>query len=157
MKPIYQRISELLDSMEIKYNFEEDIDVFYFKMGGETSDIDVYIRIQGETLITFNAILPIRMPEYSFPELLDAINQINTDALISTLYLDKDSRKINSQSFIDTKDGDIDEENFTSFLISSIKRIDSNTEDFMKIVFGSQEKSLESLLMEKEIESGVLN
>lgn len=100
MKTISSMIKECLDNNEIKYDYNDEFDAFFFNMSCESADLDMYIQVRDEKYISFIAGLPIAIPKESHANICQVINDINAEAMVATLYLLKDSGKICGQSFV---------------------------------------------------------
>ncbi len=156
MNTILKHISESLDAKELNYNMEEESDAIYFSMGGCVADVQTIIRIQADNIIAITAVLSVNIPEKSYPRVMDAMNEINKNALISTLYLDKNEKRAVSQSFVMiTDESSFDDEIFTTYLSSAITRINSNAEDLMKAAYCGDDETFSQIMLRKQIEEAI--
>lgn len=153
MKESTHNIQRYLKNNEVEFDVSEEQDAVYFRMGGTTADILVSIRIQNDNIILVTARLAINLPTRAYPKLLDALNEINRDALIATMYLykDEDGGNVVAQAFILSKEEELEEALFMRTLLSTIARINGEAEHILKIAFGGDE-SLSELLLKQQIE-----
>ncbi len=152
MKPILEQVAESLDAKKFNYEHREEYNLIHFEMSGTVADLNVIIRIQDDNLLLFTSVLEVNLPERSHMRVIDAINDINKDALISTLYLDKKERRVVSQSFMVVNGDTMDEDLFSLNLSSVLSRVDTNAENIIRIAYANNEETLSQLLLRKQIE-----
>lgn len=148
MKTVSSTIKQCLDKNEIKCQHNEEFDAFYFNIGCESTDLDMYIQVRGEEYISFIAGLPIAIPKESYTNICQVINEINAEAMIATLYLHKESGKLYGQSFAIAHEGEIHEEVILHNIGLTMNVLNSRVKEIFKVAFGGEnDDSLTKLLL----------
>lgn len=152
MKTISSMIKECLDNNEIKYDYNDEFDAFFFNMSCESADLDMYIQVRDEKYISFIAGLPIAIPKESHANICQVINDINAEAMVATLYLLKDSGKICGQSFVIVHQGEIHYEVILHHIAVTINIVDSRVKEIFRVAFGENNDAILAQLSMGQIE-----
>ncbi len=161
MKPILKNLSSYLDKMELSHDVREDSDAIIFSMGGSVADLNLLLRLQNDAILTITAVLPVNIPERVQPQILELINRVNVDALVSTMYLETEHKTVGCQGFLFVKNETIDEDMFTQCFYYTASRMNHYAEEILSIAYGNSTESLSELIIRKQIEEsqreGVMN
>ncbi len=152
MKPILECMSTLLEKQELNFEIKEEDDVIMLSIAGKVANINILIGVQNDRIITITAFLPVNIPDKSHCHVLELINKINTEALVSTMYLDMSRKTVNCQSFLHVENDAVGEAAFNHSFYSTVCRIDERSEEILSVAYGMSTESLSELIMRKQIE-----
>ena len=154
MNTIATIIQQCLEKAEIKYQYNEETEVFYFSMSGDSSDLDFFIQVRENEYVSFIASLPTAIPKESYSKVCLAINDINAEAMIASLYLNKDTGKLHSQSFAIAPEGTVHEDVIMHNIGVTMCILDSKVKQIFHIAFSESDDDRLAQLLLNSIKEG---
>lgn len=154
MKNLKDQVAELLDAMELSYEYkyeqDEEWDVFYSGIG--MSNTDVYIslicdkkdmRLHNLSGISFTIV------EEKVTAMLFKINEVNNSSFSQAHLFINDDNELIAQAAIDVPEsGIIDKDIFGCFVASTAQLLNDNFDDVMLVVNGRDDSENNYLLKE---------
>lgn len=138
MQPLKEQITAFLEASEVKFEFEEEDNIFRFGFDTENTTIHVAIRYDDERRVMLNnAWIAINLPKERKTNILYAINKTHDDYnWPAYLYLDEEDNGLMAKCVIDVPEAGVDQEVFDSFVNSTVSLLDYHFKNFMAIAYG---------------------
>lgn len=153
MQSLKEQIMAYLEALELKFEFDEENNLF--RLNFETENAPVYVCISYDDerkLIINNAWISIKLPKERKTTILYAINKIhdkwNTRAY---LFWDEDDNVLSARCIIDVSEAGLDQEVFACFIESTVWVLDKNFKGIMVVAYGSEFDNLGGTSEPKEV------
>ncbi len=150
MGKLISLVKKKLEAMDISYVYMEELEVIFFQAFEESVEMNFMVEIVDDRLIKFKAILPVRLPEHSYMNVVDYMNRYNSTANIATLFYEQDTRMICAQSFLMVKKGTLPGPAFETHISLTISAIDENTPNILKIAYSDDDSLMANVLTYKK-------
>ncbi len=150
MGKLVSLVMKRLEAMDISYVHMEELDLVFFQAFEDSVEMNFIVQVIDEVLIKFKAILPVRLPDHSYLNVIDYMNRYNSTADIATLFYEQDTRMICAQSFLMVKKGTLPGPAFQTHISSTISAIDENTPNILKIAYSDDDSLMANVLNYKK-------
>ncbi|MFI3322858.1 MAG: YbjN domain-containing protein [Rikenellaceae bacterium] len=157
MNTLLTQIAVHLDTLEFKYEVIEKDDVVIFQYSGDNIDTDIVVQVHEEHSVVFMTSFPVKIPETAFADIYQLANEINENFVLSTVSLNTENRRLSSRSVLYVKDRELQIEEFSLFIASTVAIIDLNVEDIVEIAFKKDMSPLDSFIIDSNSGKGVIN
>ena len=153
MQSLKEQITAYLEAFELKFEFDEENNLFGLSYETENAQVYVCISYDDERkLIINNAWISIKMPKERKATILYAINKIhdewNTRAY---LFWDEDDNVLSARCIIDVPEAGLDQAVFACFVDSTVWVLEKSFKDIMAVAYGSEFDNLGGTSEPKEV------
>lgn len=153
MQSLKEQITAFLEARELKYEFEEENNIFRLGFDMDNAPVRVVIKYNDEKqVILNNAWIPISLPKERKAAILYAINKIHSEyAWTAYLYLNEDDNELTAQCMINVPKAEVDQEVFDNLVSSTVSMLDDNFKDIMAVAYGTEFGNLGGTSEQKEV------
>lgn len=153
MQSLKEQITAHLEALELKFEFDEENNLFRLDFETENAPVHVCISYDDERkLIINNAWISIKLPKERKTTILYAINKIhdewNTRAY---LFWDEDYNVLSARCMIDVPEAGLDQEVFACFVDSTAWVLAKSFKRIMAVAYGSESDNLGGTSEPKEV------
>lgn len=136
MKPLKEQIEELLNKLELMFDYEEEAELFTFDIQTKYAVVSTIIAYDENKMIIENVgYVPVCLPKENTTELLYLINKIHNESDGRCCFCLEENNKLLAKSLIDIPKEGINEEVFNYFVFSTCDFFDQYYNEFMTIAF----------------------
>lgn len=154
MQPLKEQITALLEDLELKFEFDEENNLFRLNFETENAPIHSCISYDDELKLIINrSWISINLPKERKTAILYAINRIHDEWCTKAyLLLGEDDNRLMARCMIDAPETGLDQEIFAYFVDSTISLLDDNFKDIMAVAYGTEFGNLNGTSEPQEVD-----